>query len=362
VLEPYYGGSHRHLIDGLVDHLDIDIDLRTLPPRKWKWRMRGAALVFSRRLAAEPPHWQELDGIFTSSLLDVAALRGLLPAAARDLPLVVYCHENQLRYPVQVADKRDYHYCWTNIQSLVAADVVLWNSAYNRDSFLEELPAFVERLPDHQPTGLVDVIAGRSTVVPVPMDAVGIEARTAEVVREGPCRLLWNHRWEHDKGPEELFVALATLDDAEIDFEVSILGQAFARQPPVFESARDRLGNRVATWGFVEGRPGYEAEMARCDFVLSTARHEFQGLAVLEAAAAGCVPLVPDGLAYPEIWADELRYPPGRLADVLPDRIRHLDSWRQRSFRDTARSFDWSRLGPKWQKVLVSAGASRGAC
>ena len=42
--------------------------------------------------------------------------------------------------------------------------------------------------------------------------------------------------------------------------------------------------------------------------MLSTARHEFQGLAVLQSVAAGCVPVVPDRLAYREIYPDALRY------------------------------------------------------
>ena len=43
--------------------------------------------------------------------------------------------------------------------------------------------------------------------------------------------------------------------------------------------------------------------------ILSTALHEFQGLAVLEAVAAGCVPIVPAREAYPELFAAQYSYP-----------------------------------------------------
>ena len=54
-LEPYYGGSHRAFLDALVRHSRHDFTLMTLPARKWKWRMRGAAIWFARELAGQPP-------------------------------------------------------------------------------------------------------------------------------------------------------------------------------------------------------------------------------------------------------------------------------------------------------------------
>ena len=39
----------------------------------------------------------------------------------------------------------------------------------------------------------------------------------------------------------------------------------------------------------------------------STARHEFFGIAVVEAIACGCLPWLPDRLSYPELVPQELR-------------------------------------------------------
>ncbi|HSL84161.1 MAG TPA: DUF3524 domain-containing protein [Thermoanaerobaculia bacterium] len=310
-----------------------------------------------------------LRGIFASSLLDAAALRGLLPAAARRLPLLLYCHENQLDYPVRVADRRDYHYAWTNLQSVLAADRVLWNSAHNRDSFLEELPKYVKRLPDARPRGLPDAVRERSEVLPVPLPVTEIEAAAAAggvpnggvrpTGRDGPCRVLWNHRWEHDKGPEAFFAALSALAAEGLPFEVAVLGQAFKRRPAVFEEARRRLGDRIVAWGYVEDRAAYLRQLARADVAVSTAQHEFQGLAVLEAAAAGAVPLVPDALAYPEIWPEELRYPEGGLVKALRGRIGDVERWRRYDPRPFARPFDWQALLPRWRSVFEEAGGSR---
>jgi glycosyltransferase involved in cell wall biosynthesis len=320
--------------------------------------MHGAAMVFARRFRREGARLAGLRGIFASSLLDAAALRGLLPAQGRRLPLLFYCHENQLTYPVRTADRRDEHYAWVQVQSALAADRVLWNSAFNQESFLEALPRFVRRMPDARPRGLAEAVAARSEVLPVPLPVAEIGVALAgEPARTGPCRIVWNHRWEHDKGPELMVSALVELAEQGLPFEVAVLGPAFERRPAAFERAQELLGERIVAWGHVEDRAAYLRELARSDVALSTARHEFQGLAVLEAAAAGGVPLVPDALAYREIWPPELRYGEGTLTAALRERIDQLERWRAYDPRPFARPFDWSALLPRWREVLSESGA-----
>ena len=48
-------------------------------------------------------------------------------------------------------------------------------------------------------------------------------------------------------------------------------------------------------------RGDYLELIGTCDVVASTARHEFFGIAVAEAMAAGCAPLLPDRLNYPAL-------------------------------------------------------------
>ncbi len=280
----------------------------------------------------------------------------MLPVEAHGLPLVNYFHENQLRYPVRVDDKRDFHYGWTNIQSAVASDIILWNSAFNCDSFLEELPEFMRRLPDARIPGMADRIRERSRVLPVPLHLKTLTERAETApAKEGPCRILWNHRWEHDKDPELLFKTLIKLRKKRIPFELSVLGQSFDRIPPIFDEARQALGDSITAWGFLPERDDYLEELLKADIALSTARHEFQGLAVLEAVAAGAVPLVPDDLAYPEIWPAECRYSPGGLERALRESIGNLEQLRARDYRDQALRFDWSNLREAWHEVFVEA-------
>ncbi|MDP6115985.1 MAG: DUF3524 domain-containing protein, partial [Planctomycetota bacterium] len=41
-LEPYMTGSHRSFLDGLKTHSNHSIEIRGLPGRRWKWRMRAS--------------------------------------------------------------------------------------------------------------------------------------------------------------------------------------------------------------------------------------------------------------------------------------------------------------------------------
>ena len=96
LLNPYHIGSHAHWAKGMQKHLSqipgTAVELWTMPGRHWKWRMHGAGGEFARQAAAAP---SLPDLILTTDMLDVASLKGLLPAAWRNVPVIQYFHENQ---------------------------------------------------------------------------------------------------------------------------------------------------------------------------------------------------------------------------------------------------------------------------
>jgi glycosyltransferase involved in cell wall biosynthesis len=353
-LEPYYDGSHRHLADGLVERLEHTPALWTLPARKWKWRMRGASLAFAQRFTDQNPSF---DGILVSSMCNAAELRSLLPPAARSLPLIAYFHENQLRYPVQHFDPRDHHFAWTNIHTALAADRVLWNSRYNLESFLEETESLIKKMPDERPQWIGASISAKSEIFPVPLDIDELAARPRHDRSGKAFHLVWNHRWEFDKGPAQLLECVRALDTSGVDYELSVLGQQFENSPAIFDEIRAVAGKRVRNFGRLDSREDYLEVLCDADTALSTAIHEFQGLAILEAAACGATPLVPDDLAYREIWPQALRYPVGKHAAALVERARNIESWRNFDALPPCRDHDWSRQLPRWEALLRSMTA-----
>ena len=57
--------------------------------------------------------------------------------------------------------------------------------------------------------------------------------------------------------------------------------------------------------GYVRTREDYAQLISMADIVISTARHEFFGVSILEAVHSGAFPILPERLAYPEILNPE---------------------------------------------------------
>ncbi|XP_077553795.1 tRNA-queuosine alpha-mannosyltransferase isoform X3 [Haemaphysalis longicornis] len=351
LLEPFYGGSHKQLMDLVASELGPQqCRLVTLPATKWHWRARTAALWLAERI--EPSaHYRVL---LASGVLNLAELLGLRPDLA-PLRKLLYMHENQLVYPVRKEQQRDYQYGYNQVASCLAADVVLFNSCFNRDSFLSAVEAFVGRVPGAgRLAPLRPRIAAKSQVLPFPLQ---LPPRTNSGGGRddpgAPLHIVWPHRWEHDKGPEAFVEALCELHQRGLPFHVSFLGQGFSELPPCLLTARERLPGHVVQWGPLAERSEYLALLRTADVVVSTASHEFYGVAMLEAAMLGCYPLCPDRLVYPEI------FPPCCLYRTQRQLVKRLRSFclHPEAARRTAAQLDlpccsWESLRPRYLELL----------
>lgn len=356
VLEPYYGGSHKAFLAGLIRHLPYSFDLLTLPAHSWKWRMRLAAPHFAGVLTNDPRYTgKTFDRILCSSLVDVAALRGLLPSHLRTVPLLTYFHENQFAYPMQVSEARDVHFGLTNLTTALASDGLAFNSQYNLDSFLAGCRELLAKMPDMSLPGYEEAIRVKAVILHPGLDFSEIDSCFAERQTGRAPVLVWNHRWEHDKNPELFFNTLYGLAEQGISFGLIVLGESFRNQPPVFAQAAQRLARHMVHFGYAADRQEYCRLLCQGDVVVSTANHEFYGIAVLEAVRAGCRPLVPDRLAYRELFTPEFRYEDGAFVRKLVAAMEAGRLAQDEAYTLTSR-FSWAELGKSYRQWFEMQG------
>ncbi|KAL5962199.1 Glycosyltransferase-like domain-containing protein 1 [Taenia solium] len=435
--EGFNGGSHKQLIstlEGLLTEKGETVCVVSLPATKWHWRTRTGALA----LAALIPKSTCANGgfrvLFTSAVFSLPELLALRPDLASIPHKYLYFHENQLAYPLRDSDegatKSDYQFAYIQVLSALAADLVLFNSAFNMHSFYERLPAFLAaglptppspRVPE--PRGLVEkLLKPKSRVLhflveppPLPVlvhgDLDDFEAAVcsqAERIRargRAPLRILWNHRWDYDKNPADFFKVIFDLANISVDeefsnlgrstlrpstgdviapsemsppslsseqaqprFQISVIGGSGQDVPRIFPIAESYLRptGHISVWGFVGPREAYWRTLADCDVVVSTAKHEFFGVAVVEAVAVGCVPLLPHRLAYPELLAHGPS-PSMCLYRTLSQMRKQLKYWigapdrlRERAAKALLDAYDrkgtgtgaWLRKGPLAMELL----------
>jgi len=304
VLEPWLGGSHARFLTQWRERSAHRVEILGLPARHWKWRMRDGA----RRLAAPCAERERPDVLCATSFVDVPSFFGFAPPSWGDVPLILFLHENQLTYPLAPGTsehERDHHFGYTNVLSCLRASHVSFNSAYHRDDFAAAADRFLAALPDRAPRAdLARRLADASVVAPgIELERIPLGGGPGP---DRPVRLAFNHRWEHDKDPAAFLRAVLAAGRAglfERGFELALLGERYATLPSGVDELLAELAPHVVVDGFQPSWDAYVRELGRCDVVVSTATHEFFGIAVAEAMAAGCTPLVPERLAYPELVA-----------------------------------------------------------
>lgn len=346
-LSPYHGGSHRSFFEQWIASSAHDFTLETLPARHYPWRIRQASLGMADRAKARLAQGTEFDLILTTSMLDAAEFKGLLPPALHQLPLVVYFHENQLTYPVRKDEKSNQHFAFINWVTALAATENWFNSKHNLETFLKELELLLRQMPDEQSLSTVERILEKSRVEPLMVGSGPIREK-----EKGPLHIAWASRWEHDKRPDLFFDALTQLKSAGISFRLTCLGQSFRTWPDAFLKAKQSFAEEMEHFGTIESHSRYLDALGRCDAIVSTADHEFFGISLLEAVGLGVVPVVPDRLVYPEIYPAACRYgqTPLHLTEHLANLARRKE--REGTLAEVYRSLGLYELAERYSPRL----------
>jgi glycosyltransferase involved in cell wall biosynthesis len=340
-------------LQGLQQHLPYDFDLMTLPASKWKWRMRLAAPYFAELLNKEVPG-KQYDRILCSSFVDVATFRAIAPKHLQQVPLYTYFHENQFAYPVQKKDERDFHFGLTNLTTFMASDKVGFNTRYNLDTFFDGVEKLLRICPDMKFDNLIDQLLEKADILHPGIDFSDFPIPdNCKSSSHKPPVIVWNHRWEHDKNPEYFFKTLYEMDNQNIDFRLKIMGQSFQRQPLAFSEAQSRLAHKIDHFGYVKSRNEYIRQLCQSDIVISTASHEFYGISVLEAIRAGCIPVLPNRLSYPELFSSEYLYEDRDLFNRLKSLLNYPVRLDKHKAMDLTESYSWNVLKEKYLEWFV---------
>ena len=117
------------------------------------------------------------------------------------------------------------------------------------------------------------------------------------------------------------------------------------------------LRDRLAICGSCD-RAEYREILKKSDLVVSTARHDFFGVAISEAIASGARPVLPKRLAYPELVPTEL-HPEllyeGSLEDALRPQLamdRSELHIHRNATQEHVANFDWLNVAPRYDLFI----------
>lgn len=336
----------------------------TLPGRYFSWRIRGNSMswAFGEHAATLAAHY---DLVIATSMTDLSALRGFVPSLG-NIPTLVYFHENQFDYPSTANARANVEPQILNLYTALAADQLAFNSRYNFDTFISGARALLKKLPDQVPENVLELIEKKSTILPVPLldvvpqqvdSTVSWQCYENVSSTDRPLLIAWAARWEYDKGPDRLLAIIEQLERSGIDYRLCILGQKFRQVPEEFAVIKHNFSHRIDQFGFAQSAQEYQQWLSCADVFLSTAVHEFQGLAVLEATDAGCIPLLPDRLVYSELFPARCLYPcAAKLKVEAANAVTQLlNLWRQiqqQTFEPVAINSHWSDLSDSYRQLL----------
>ncbi len=348
-VESYGAGSHLRVARTLQQASRHAIDLLLLGRNHWRTLAltghRTIADAFNSLAVGDP-----YDLIIFSGPADVARAVERLPAWMGNPRVAVYFHESQWTYPAGTLDRLPH--LVSHLEAVEISNAVWFNSRYHHRVFeLNALnhpaPAVQalarEILPDHW---------NKSSVLYPPFTApVAVDTLPDAIFRIG-----WTARWEAEKRPDLLMAIIDRLVDVGVELRLHILG-----------SPAQRWRDELALWpnvapavdtrsGYLDAA-GYAAVLAQLDVWLSTAEHEFFGIAAIEAARLGALPVVPDALAYAETLPSALTYPSGDV-DAAAQRIMAVKTaavGREGPWTVDARRFNMTTLVERFDRAIVQA-------
>lgn len=165
------------------------------------------------------------------------------------------------------------------LPSSLAADELIFNSHFNRTSFLDNINPILNIQSDGlKLKNIREKIEPKCQVLYFPVSFHRMPQSRPDC-NPTVLHLIWPHRWEHDKNPQLLTEVLLELNKRQVNFRISIVGESFNTVPDCFDNIKTKLGDKLVNFGHLPLEEYYKT-LVTGDIVISTAGHEFYGVSM----------------------------------------------------------------------------------
>jgi len=356
-IEPYYSGSHKSWIDSYKKFSIHDIEIVSLPGNKWKWRMHGGAVTLAKNLNESNKNF---DVIICSDFINLPVFKSLLITKYSKLPFLIYFHENQITYPWSPKDSdkdlnRDLHYHYINYTSALLADCNYFNSKYHYKSFIDGIEKYLKKMPDYNNLTTIDVIKRKSKILNIGCNLKKFDEH--KILRDNKVpNILWNHRWEYDKNPNDFFEVIIKLYENKYNFNLIVIGERFSNYPKIFDNAKKILNDRILKFAYADSFEEYANWLWRSDILPVTSKQDFFGISIIEAAYCNTHPILPKRLTYPEIFKNNAKTEFYEDNNELYEKIKSLitsKSYKQDYKNTFLNKYDWDNIVNKYDEEFL---------
>ena len=216
---------------------------------------------------------------------------------------------------------------------------------------------YLAPLPDYREKENITLIKNKSSVLDLGLDLNKFNKyRVPKKSNQVPI-ILWNHRWEHDKNPQDFFKVLKIISNNNLDFKLIVLGQEFKNEMKCFKEAKINLKKHIIQFGHVETFEEYAKFLFKADIIPITSKQDFFGISIMEAVYCNTIPILPNRLSYPLLYNinknpsifynDQLE-----LTDKLTHIIKNFNKVKAIDFKESLEYYDWLNIAKLYDLEL----------